>query len=291
MGLALRGGVLLVVVAGVLSACTAPAVSLPLAEPAAAVVDGHEISMKTYQARLEVSRHRDPFAGIPEALPSPASAQRLESFTIEPLVREELVRQEADKRGIRVSDHALQSRLDMLQAHAGAASFKAALARNGFTSDSFRAYQRALLTEVALIHAMAQPRAASAARDLQAGQTFATVAAHWSDDTGTAARGGDAGWLRPDQIPEQALAAAVQSLPARSVTGVVPTNRGDVIATVLERRTDQIHLATILVLAPSVELFGAQSTPSWFTGFIDDREAALRRAGRIVLKVAIHAGG
>jgi len=291
MGLALRRGVLLLVVAGAMSACSAPAVSLPFAEPAAAVVDGHNISMKTYQARLEVSRHRDPFAGIREALPSPAPAQRLESFTIEQLVREEVVRQEAEKRGIKVSDQALRSRLDALRTHAGAASFDAALRRNGFTSDSFRAYERALLTEVALLHAMATDRADSAARELQAGQTFAAVAAKWSDDSGTAARGGDVGWLRPADIPEPALAAAAQSLADKSVTGLVATDRGDVIATVLERRGDLLHLATILVLAPVVDLYGPQSTPSWFTRFIDDREAALRSAGRIELKVASHASG
>jgi len=291
MGLALRRGVLLLVVAGVMSACSAPAVSLPFAEPTAAVVDGHDISMKAYQARLEVSRHRDPFAGIREAMPSPAPAQRLESFTIDQLVREEVVRQEAAKRGINVSDRALQSRLDALRSHAGAASFDAALRRNGFTSASFRDYERALLTEVALLHVMAQDRATSAAMDLQAGQTFAAVAAKWSDDTGTAARGGDAGWLRPADIPEPALAAAVQSLAGRSVSGIVSTNRGDVIATVLERRGDQLHLATILVLAPVVDLYSPQGTPSWFIAFIDDREAALRQAGRIQLNVANHAGG
>jgi len=291
MGLALRRGVLLLVVAGATSACSAPAVSLPFVEPAAAIVDGHSISMKTYQARLEVSRHRDPFAGIRDALPSPAPAQRLESFTIEQLVREEVVRQEAEKRGIMVSDQALQARLDALRSHAGAASFDAALRRNGFTSDSFRAYERALLTEVALLHAMATDRADSAARELLAGQTFAAVAARWSDDGGTAARGGDAGWLRPADIPEPALAAAVQSLADKSVSGIVATDRGDVIATVLERRADLLHLATILVLAPVVDLYSPQGTPSWFTSFIDDREAALRSAGRIELKVASHASG
>jgi hypothetical protein len=75
------------------------------------------------------------------------------------------------------------------------------------------------------------------------------------------------------------------------VTGIVPTNRGYAIATVLERRNDQMHLAVILVLAPAVDLYSPQGTPSWFTKFIDDREAALRRAGRIELKVGNHAGG
>jgi parvulin-like peptidyl-prolyl isomerase len=289
MGLALRRGVLLLVI-GALSACTTPGVSLPFSEPAAAVVDGHTISMKAYQARLEVSRHRDPFAGIPEAIPSPAPAQRLQMFTIEQLVREEIVRQEADKRGIKVDDRAVDSRVNTLKTQAGTTSFDAALKRNGFTSDSFRSYQRALLTEVVLLHAMAKDRADAAARELNAGQTFVSVAARWSDDSGTYTRAGDAGWLRPADIPEAPLAAAVQSLAAGSVTGIIPTNRGYVIATVLERRSDQVHLAVILVLAPTVDLYSPQGTPSWFTKFIDDRETALRRAGRIELKVG-NAGG
>jgi len=285
----LRRGVLLLVI-GALSACTAPGVSLPFSEPAAAVVDGHTISMKAYEARLEVSRHRDPFAGIPEAIPSPAPTQRLQSFTIEQLVHEEIVRQEAEKRGIGVDDRAVDSRVKTLKTQAGATSFDAALKRNGFTSDSFRAYQRALLTEVALLHAMAKDRADAAARELNAGQAFAAVAARWSDDSGTYTRAGDAGWLRPAEIPEAPLAAAVQSLAAGKATGIVATNRGYVIATVLERRSDQVHLAVILVLAPAVDLYSPQGTPSWFTKFIDDRETALRRAGRIELKVG-NAGG
>ena len=291
MRLALRRGVLPLVIAGALSACTAPGLSVPFSEPAAAVVDGHTISMKAYQARLEVSRHRDPFTGIPEAVPSPAPAQRLQTFTIEQLVREEIARQEAEKRGIKVDDRAADSRINTLKAQAGATVFNAALQRNGFTSDSFRSYQRALLTEVALLHAMAKDRADSAAHELNAGQAFAAVAARWSDDTGTYTRGGDAGWLRPADIPEAPLAAGVQSLAAGSVTGIVAINRGFTIATVLERRTDQVHLAVILVLAPTVDLYSPQGTPSWFTKFIDDREVALRRAGRIELKVGNRAGG
>src|SRR2546430_6930730 len=110
MRLALQRGIVLLVVILALSACTTPGVSLPFSEPAAAVVDGHSIPMKAYQARLQVSRHRDPFAGIPEAIPSPAPAQRLEDFTIEQLVHEEIVRQEAEKRGIPGADKAVQAK-------------------------------------------------------------------------------------------------------------------------------------------------------------------------------------
>ena len=291
MRLALRRGILLLVVSVALSGCTTPGVSLPFSEPAAAVVDGHSISMKVYQARLQVSRHRDPFNGIPEAIPSPAPAQRLEDFTIEQLVREEIVRQEADKRGITVADQAVQARMAALRSKAGTSTFNAALSRNGFTASSFSDYQRALLTEVALMRAMAGDRARSAAGELKSGATFASVAARWSDDTGTFARGGDAGWLRPAEIPEPPLMTAVESLTTGAVSGIVPTNRGFSIATVLERRNDQVHLAVILVLAPSIDLSSPQGTPAWFTKFVEDRESALRRDGKIVLKVGSRAGG
>jgi hypothetical protein len=291
MGLALRRSVLLLVLGGALGACDAPGAALPLSEPVAAVVAGHAIPMKAYQARLAVSLHRDPFIGIPEAIPSPVPSQRLEDFTIEQLVREEIVRQEAEKRGLTAGDHVVQARINALRTRAGASPFGAALTRNGFTSDSFSVYQRALLTEVALVQAMAKDRAGSAAQELKSGHSFASVAARWSDDSGTFARGGDSGWLRPAEIPEPALAAAVQLLPAGGVTGVLQTNRGDVIATVLERRNDQVRLAVILVLAPTVDLFSPLGTPSWFTKLIDDREAALRRTGQIALKVGSHAGG
>ena len=290
MRLALWRSVLLMVFGGALSACIGPAVSLPLAEPAAAVVDGHDISMKAYQARLEVSRHRDPFAGIPEAIPSPAPSGRLEDFTLDQLVREEVVRQEAEKRGITISDRAVQARVDSLRARAGAPIFAAALNRNGFTAESFRAYERALLTEVALVAAMAKDRAGSAAHELDSKQSFASVAARWSDDAGTFARGGDAGWLRPADLPEPALASAVQALATGSVSGILRTDRGFTIATVLERRADLVHVAVILVLAPSADLYSPQATPPWFTKFIDDRQAALRRDGKIAIKVGSHAG-
>jgi parvulin-like peptidyl-prolyl isomerase len=290
MRLALRRFVLLLVLTAALAACNGPAVSVPFSAPAAAIVDGHDIAMKIYQARLEVSRQRDPFVGIPEAIPSPVPAQRLEDFTIEQLVREEVVRQEAEKRGITVSDQAVQSRIGSLRTQAGKTVFTAALSRNGFTTESFASYERALLTEVALVATMAKDRAGSAAHELQQHQSFAEVAARWSDDAGTFARGGEVGWLRPADLPEPALATAVESLAAGSVSGIIRTNRGFTIATVLERRADQVHLAVILVLAPAVDVYSPQGTPSWFTKFIDDRESALRRAGKIAVKVGSHAG-
>lgn len=276
---------LVLLIAGVMCACSPPSIATPFSDPAAAVVDGHDISMAAYQARLQVSRARDPFAGIPEAMPTPVPKSRLEDFTIEQLIHEEIIRQEAVRRSITISDQAVQARITALQSRAGSSQFAAALDRNGFTADSFRAYERALLTEVALLQAMAKDRATSAEDELKAGKSFGTVAASWSDDSGTMTRNGDVGWLRPSEIPEPELASAVSALAPGAVTGIVRTNRGFTIATVLDRRNDQIHLAVILLLAPTVDVFSPQGTPGWFTTFISDRESALQRDGKITVRV------
>ena len=269
--------------------CSPPGVSVPFTEPAAAVVDGHTITLKAYQARLQVSQHRDPFLGIPEAVPSPAPSQRLEDFTIEQLVREQVAELEAARRGISISNQALDARINVLKAKAGATAFVAALERNGFSESSFKSYQSALLAEVGLIQAIARERAASAASELKSGTSFASVAAKWSDDSGTSSRNGEVGWLRPTEIPEAQLARAVEALATGAISPIIRTNRGLTIATVLNRRSDQVQLAVILVLAPSVDLLSPQTTPSWFTKLIDDRESQLRRDGKIVVKVGSRA--
>ena len=272
-----------------LAGCTTQ-VPLPFQEPAAAVVDGHVISMKTYQARLEVSRHRDPLAGLTMAGPSPP-AQQLEDFTIQQLIREEIIRQEAARRGINISEGQVGRRIALLRSRAGGGAFDAALARNGFTSTSFRDYERALLTEVAVVKAMAHERAASAVVGLSQGASFIAEASQWSDDTGTRFRGGDAGWLKPSELPEPTLQAAVEPLAKGGRTGIVSTSRGFVVATVLDRQGEQVHLAVILVLAPDAELYTVESRPPWLEQWITDRQQALQRDGKLQVRVGSHAGG
>jgi parvulin-like peptidyl-prolyl isomerase len=275
-------GILLVAFLAGLSGCTN---QLPFQEPAAAVVDGHTISIKTYQARLEVSRQRDPLAGLTTSPSSSPSAQRLEDFTIQQLIREEIIRHEADRRKIQISDVQVDRRIAHLRDQAGGTAFAAALGRNGFTAASFRDYQRAFLTEVTVVKVMARERAASAAVALSHGASFIAEASQWSDDTGTRFRGGDVGWLKPTDLPESSLAAAVGLLPTGGRTGIVSTSRGFVIATVLDRQGEQVHLAVILVLAPDADLYTVESRPPWFEQWVQDRRQSLEHDGRIQVRV------
>lgn len=283
----MRRFVLLAVIA--LTGCTTQ-VALPFHEPAAAVVNGHAISMKTYQARLEVSRHRDPLAGLTLAGPSPP-AERVEDFTIQQLIREEIIRQEAERRGIHVSNGQVDGRIAQLRGRTGASRFDAAVARNGFTPASFRDFERALLTEVAVVKAMAHERIASASVALGRGASFIAEASQWSDDTGTRFRGGDAGWLKPSDLPEPSLQRAIRPLSKGGRTGIVSTSRGFVIATILDQQGEQVHLAVILVLAPDTDLYTTESRPPWFEQWASDRQQSLRRDGRIQIYVGSRTGG
>ncbi|HET9849265.1 MAG TPA: hypothetical protein VFR68_11990, partial [Candidatus Dormibacteraeota bacterium] len=86
-------------------------------------------------------------------------------------------------------------------------------------------------------------------------------------------------------------ATVVESLAPGSISDIVRTDRGFAIATVLAKQSDQVQLAIILVLAPTVDLISPQATPAWFTTFVADREAALRRDGKLEVKVGSHVGG
>jgi hypothetical protein len=136
---------------------------------------------------------------------------------------------------------------------------------------------------------MAKQRIDAAASDLKSGQTFSSVVSKWNDDTGTAARDGEVGWIRLADLPEPPLRDAVDTVAPGSTTGIVQTDRGYVIAKVLDKRDDRLRLAVVLVLAPTVDLFSPQGTPAWFTKFIADREARLRNEGKITIRVGSYA--
>lgn len=267
------------------SGCTPAAVVLPTSAPSAAIVDGQPITVAAYQARLAVSRARDPYAGIPEDMPSPVPSARLEDFTIEQLIREQIIEQEAAARKITIGEQQVSARITQLRESSGTATFDSALQRNGFTMASFRDYERALLAEVALLKVIARQRIDSALHALQTGSSFDAVFQTYNDDQGTAMHHGEVGWLDPSTLPEPALRDPVQSLATGSNSGIVQTNRGFVIARVLDRRANQVRLAVILVLAPAIDVFSPQGTPAWFSKFIDDRESALRKDGKITVSI------
>ena len=98
---------------------------------------------------------------------------------------------------------------------------------------------------------LARPRCAAFRRhghygELRAGAPFGIVAAEFSQSP-TALQGGDAGWMRPDQLDPQ-VAALVSQMPVGAISNPIRVAGGFDVVTVREKRTVGSDLATVLNL-------------------------------------------
>ncbi len=82
--------------------------------------------------------------------------------------------------------------------------------------------------------------------ELRAGAPFGIVAAEFSQSQ-TALQGGDAGWMRPDQLDPQ-VAALVSQMPVGAISNPIRVAGGFDVVTVREKRTVGSDLATVLNL-------------------------------------------
>ncbi len=120
-------------------------------------------------------------------------------------------------------------------------------------------------------------------KQINEGRDFATLAVLYSEDKGSAARGGELGWMpRSGLVPEFASVAFNLQTPNK-VSKIVETEYGYHIIQLIERKGDRINCRHIL-LKPKVSteaLLAAKGTMDSIRGFIADKtlsfeEAALR---------------
>jgi peptidylprolyl isomerase/peptidyl-prolyl cis-trans isomerase D len=76
----------------------------------------------------------------------------------------------------------------------------------------------------------------------QAGEDFAALAREYSDDTGSAARGGDLGWFGPDRMVDPFAEAAFDASPGE-IIGPVRTQFGYHVIQVLDRADEAVQIA------------------------------------------------
>ena len=82
--------------------------------------------------------------------------------------------------------------------------------------------------------------------ELRAGAPFGIVAAEFSQSQ-TALQGGEAGWMRPDQLDPQ-VAALVSQMPTGAISNPIRVAGGFDVVTVREKRTVGTDLATVMNL-------------------------------------------
>jgi len=155
------------------------------------------------------------------------------------------------------------------QAVGGDENLRKQLGEAGGSLDQLRDETRSRLTEQRLEDFFARSRADDAEKALLAGMSFEAVAAQYSDDATTRAKGGDAGSLSNDQLKggDPAFGTAVAALMVNQVSSPPIRDRAgyDIV------RVDAITPAgrafhRILVAAP--DPYTVRSRPAWFTASV-----------------------
>ena len=295
------GGLLLALSLG-LAACSTD--DLPFIGKAAATLDGHTVSMSDYKVRLKL--YQDAYKLDQAAQPSPGPAldsaagkhseQQLEDRAVRDLVDEIVVRDDAGKNGISVSDDDVNKELDRLkkayddqaaQATGKPRTFNEELTREGYTLDRFRDQLRDRFYEQRLENKMAHARADIALKQLKAGKDFAEVAKTYSDSTASQANSeftlaaGDLTTIDPKVKP------AIDALqPGQLSDSVAVGQNGLWIFRLISRDAGGVKMNGIFIVAPEIELYRAAVRPKWFS----DHVSALERAAHVHYNVGTRAG-
>jgi peptidyl-prolyl cis-trans isomerase SurA len=148
----------------------------------------------------------------------------------------------------------------------------------------FQTYKDSLGTvpeEVELAHIFIKPKSDTPAHDaarkqaqsildsIKSGADFTDMAKRYSEDPGSAAQGGDLGFVRRGQFVRE-FETAVFSLEENQLSGIVETDFGLHIIQLLERRGDAVHPRHILIRVPHSEAGDAAATT-----FLDSLRSAI----------------
>lgn len=232
----------------------------------AAVVNGHKVPMSTFKTLL-VATQRE-YASQPTV-----TMAQIENQVMNQVVGDEIVREYASAHHLSVSKSAVDGRIKTSLKSAGSKShFDQQLATLGLTESTYRTLiaqnllvekvanslfpvnTKATTKEVHVRHiliaqhpqgksvtrtdAQAKKLAESIKTKLENGASFAALAKKYSDDTGSAAKGGDLGTLYPGQtVPP--FNKAIFSQPLHKLT-VVKSQYGYHVIEVLSRGTGKM---------------------------------------------------
>jgi parvulin-like peptidyl-prolyl isomerase len=239
------------------AAATQPQAAPPTAVPQgpAAVVNGQEIPMAAFLR--EVERRQAPLIqrGVNANTPQGrAELDQVKQLTLDNMIDDVLVVQDAAQQGIAVSDAEVEAEIQKgVTAAGGQAKFEEQLKRDGQTLDDARAMVRTQLTyqkmiskavgniqtaeEVHARHILVDSQATAQAllAQIRGGADFAQVAQQSSLDTTTKANGGDLGWFPRGKLVAKELEDAAFALQPGQVSEVIQSALGYHIVQTLER--------------------------------------------------------
>ncbi len=226
------------------------------AQGAAAKVNGQDIPLAAYQKLVSQSEATMIQRGVnPNTPDGQAQLVQIKQQSLDNMIDDMLIAQEAAAQGVAVSDADLDAAMQKLIADAGGQQkFEQLVAASGMTLDDARATQRTQMLnnlmrdrvlaqvgqtaeQVHARHILVDSAAAAQAMlaQVQAGADFGQLAQQSSLDTLTKANGGDLGWFPRGTLPSKELEDAAFSLQPGQVSNVVQSAFGYHILQVLER--------------------------------------------------------
>ncbi len=226
------------------------------AQGPAAKVNGQDIPLAAYQKLVSQSEATMIQRGVnPNTPDGQAQLVQIKQQSLDNMIDDMLIAQEAAAQGVAVSDADLDAAMQKLIADAGGQQkFEQLVAASGMTLDDARATQRTQMLnnlmrdrvlaqvgqtaeQVHARHILVDSAAAAQAMlaQVQAGADFGQLAQQSSLDTLTKANGGDLGWFPRGTLPSKELEDAAFSLQPGQVSNVVQSAFGYHILQVLER--------------------------------------------------------
>lgn len=197
-----------------------------------ATVNGQPVPVTAFER--ELARYQAGQAALGLLQPDPAAYQQK---VLDLLIDQELIRQEAARQGVTITDQQVQAEIDAAIAEHGQEYFDSWLIANFYSLDEFRNYVRIdLLTQTLIspllasiptsamqVHARhilvnSQEEADALLARLSAGEDFAELAEQYSIDVTSRFLGGDLGWfpeggLLVPEVEEAAFSNAPGSAP------------------------------------------------------------------------------
>jgi parvulin-like peptidyl-prolyl isomerase len=231
------------------------AAATPIPQGSAAVVNGQEISMAMFLR--EVEKRQAPLVqrGVNANTPQgKAELEQVKQLTLDNLIDDVLVTQDAAKQGIVVSDAEVEAEIQKgISTAGGQAKFEEQLKREGQTLDDARStvrmqllYQKMIAKVAGNLQTSEQVHArhilvnsAGVAQALleqiRGGADFGQLAQQASLDDKTRSNGGDLGWFPRGKLPAKELEDAAFALQPGQLSAVVQSAFGYHIIQVLER--------------------------------------------------------
>lgn len=239
------------------------------------------ITQAAFETRLQSTLVSIQQAGGPTA--DPAMRTSVRASVLRSLILDAIIAQQAASLGIAATDAQVQAEVSADAQQAGGMSpLQTQLASAGGSVAQLEDEIRSQLNEQRLEDVFAQQRAATVERTLAGGGAFAATAEQYSDDTGTASKGGDLGSLSASDLTsgDPAFAAAVRSLAVNAYTRTPVRDSGgyDVIE-VYAMTASTWSVRHILISAPTP--YTVQDRPAWFAESLFTAVAQDCHAGQI----------